>query len=122
MTRELEYVDFLDILQRVKFRDWKFAVTCHARGEYSLHVRFADRTEAFPYDAAWQNGRKWRLSVHMTESEVVQTALKAVLTALEHEAREGFEYRGVAIYGPHLDVEKLREFVLATKPALREEG
>ena len=52
-------------------------------------------------------GRKWRLSPHMTKSEVIATALKAVLTALEHEAREQFTYRGERIYSPHYDVDQL---------------
>lgn len=55
------------------------------------------------------NGRKWRLSQHMTDSEIVQTMLKAVLTAQEHEAREGFLYRGKAIFDPHYDVDLLWE-------------
>jgi len=50
---------------------------------------------------------KWYLSRHATESEVVLTALKGVLTALEHEAREQFTYRGVALFGPHVDVRAL---------------
>ena len=54
-------------------------------------------------------GRKWRLSPHMTDSEIVGTALKAVLTAEEHEARENFLYRGRPIFGPHLDVDQLWE-------------
>lgn len=54
-----------------------------------------------------QRTRKWQLSAHMTPSELVQTALKCVLTSLEHEAREHFTYRGAAIFGPHFDVEQL---------------
>ena len=57
---------------------------------------------------SWK-GRKWRLSPHMTDSEIVQTALKAVLTAYEHEIRELFKYRDVPIFDPHYDVEKLVE-------------
>jgi hypothetical protein len=52
-------------------------------------------------------GRKWLLSYHMTDGEVVQTALMAALAAAEHEVRETFKYLGKAIYGPHLDVNKL---------------
>lgn len=59
-------------------------------------------------DQEW-GGRKWLLSPHMTKSEVVQTALKAVLTAVEHEAREHFLYRGRAVFGPHYDVDALHE-------------
>jgi len=54
-----------------------------------------------------QRGRKWLLSHHMTHSEVVQTAFKAVLTAVEHEVRESFTYKGCAIFGPHYDIERL---------------
>ena len=54
-----------------------------------------------------QATRKWLLSRHMTQSELVQTAFKFVLTSLEHEAREQFTYRGAAIFGPHFDVEQL---------------
>jgi len=51
--------------------------------------------------------RKWRLSTHMTDSEVVQTALKCSLTSAEHEAREGFKFAGRAIFGPHHDIRLL---------------
>jgi hypothetical protein len=43
----------------------------------------------------------------MTKSEIVSTALKAVLTAEEHEAREQFQYKSKTIFGPHFDVDKL---------------
>lgn len=52
-------------------------------------------------------GRKWYVSAHSTDSEVILTALKAVLTALEHEAREKFKFRGRAILHPHPDLEVL---------------
>lgn len=58
---------------------------------------------------AEQFTRKWYISHEATRSEVVQTALKCVLTSVEHEARENFKYRGFAIFGPHLDCEKLVE-------------
>ncbi len=57
-----------------------------------------------PY--TWRS-RKWFLSPYMTKSEVVQTALKAVLTCVEHEARERFKYQGEAIYSPHYSVDAL---------------
>lgn len=52
-------------------------------------------------------GRKWFISQHATKSEIVQTAFKALLTALEHEAREKFLYRGRPILDPHYDVDAL---------------
>lgn len=60
-------------------------------------------------------GRKWDISEHMTDSEIVQTALKAFLTFEEHEARESFSYRGVKIFGPHLDVDELAALIRSSQ-------
>lgn len=87
------------ILSDVKFHDYTFDVIDGPSGLY-LQLRFK-------VDGKEWKGRKWQLSTHMTRSEIVQTALKAVLTAVEHEAREKFLYRGRAIFGPHLNVDKL---------------
>ena len=51
--------------------------------------------------------RKWLLSSHMTRSELAQTALKCVLTSVEHRVREHFLYRGERVFGPHFHVEAL---------------
>lgn len=56
-----------------------------------------------------QKGRKWRISAHMTQSEVIQTCLMATIAFEEHEARENFRICGQAVYGPHLDVNALLE-------------
>lgn len=58
-----------------------------------------------------QRGRKWRLSEHMTPSEVVRTQFMAVMAVVEHEVRELFTYRGGAIFGPHIDIETLLDGV-----------
>jgi hypothetical protein len=54
-----------------------------------------------------QHTRKWLLSQHMTDSEIVQTAFKCFLTSMEHRAREYFRYRGKRIFGPHFDSDAL---------------
>ncbi len=89
---------------------------------YFLQVQFlaADTTNGEGED--WQHGRKWYLSPHMTESEVVQTALKAVLTAEEHEARELFRYCGSQVFDPHFDVRVLRAMADTQKRDKREAG
>lgn len=58
--------------------------------------------EAYPW-----RGRKWKLSRHMTNSEVVQTAFMATMAAVEHETREQFLYKGQPIFDPHYDIEQL---------------
>lgn len=54
-----------------------------------------------------EGGRKWDLSEHMTESEIVFTIFKATLTFIEHELREQFLYKGKRIFDPHIDVNAL---------------
>jgi hypothetical protein len=72
-----------------------------------LSLRFRDGSLQVT-DGEW-TGRKWRLSLHMTDGEIVQTALAAVLAWHEHEARENFLYKGRAIFNPHLDLTILWE-------------
>jgi hypothetical protein len=95
----------LRVVADLTYRDWRFRLSPD-EGDPWLQVTFHDEKGDF-----W-TGRKWRLSAHMTDSEVVQTALKAVLTAEEHEARERFTYRGRAIFGPHISVDTLWEVCL----------
>lgn len=98
------------IVYKIKYRDWVFHVSYEAATYVSdlwLQVHFmAQDTESNSFSL--QKCRKWRLSVHMTETEIVRTAWKALLAAVEHEAGEEFLYDGVAIYNPHIDVQHLR--------------
>jgi hypothetical protein len=57
-----------------------------------------------------QQTRKWYIPPIMAKSEIVQTVLKCILTAEEHEARERFRYKGVKVFAPHFDVDRLVDF------------
>lgn len=91
----------------VKFPGYTFCVHRHDAYTY-LQAEFHSPC-ANTGQLTLQKTRKWQLSEHMTESELIQTAFKCVLTALEHEAREQFTYKGRAVYGPHFDVTALIE-------------
>lgn len=52
-------------------------------------------------------GRKWQLSYHMTDTEIVCTAYKAWEAALQHELREFFKYKNVQVFDPHRSIEAL---------------
>jgi hypothetical protein len=58
----------------------------------------------FPAEAPYDGCRKWYVSSHATESEVVQTVFLAALIAQEHELRENFKFMGKDIFNPHHDV------------------
>jgi len=82
---------------------WKFSIES---GRYWLQAVFVEPCTRTG-EVKEQFTRKWYLSNEATESEIVQTALKCVLTSLEHEAREKFLYKERPIFGPHYDVEVL---------------
>jgi hypothetical protein len=115
MARTL--ADLRAIVDRVSFRDWLFYVFADGDRPY-IQVAF-DEQCIDTGRIVEQRGRKWMLSPHMTDSEVVQTAFAAVLMALEHEAREVFQYRERNIYAPHFDVEALVQLVDARKIDVR---
>ena len=99
------------ILQQVKYKDWTFNYDVRSDGNSYLQVKFlAKDAESLKWEL--QSGRKWRLSPHMTPSEVVQTAFLACLTAEEHEVRESFLYKGQPVYGPHFEGERRGELCL----------
>lgn len=90
------------ITDEIKYLDWVLLIEDI---DHSMHLKWAFHDD----NGVLWHSRKWLLSEHMTRSEIVQTALKAVLTAAEHEAREKFKYKGHAVFGPHISVERLLE-------------
>ena len=104
----MTYQYMTELANLITYKDWKILVKTDGPRAY-LQVEFIDR-DLVSGLLSPQRGRKWFLSEHMTRSEFVQTAFKAVLTAEEHEAREQFRYRGRMIFGPHFDVDAMVEF------------
>jgi hypothetical protein len=94
-----------EVLSRVGYPGYTFQIA-DATGAPWLQITCTALCNVTDVPMKWR-GRKWMLSYHMTDGELVQTAFKAVLTAQEHEAREQFKYRGVSIFDPHYDVERL---------------
>ena len=64
-------------------------------------------------------GRKWYLSDHMTEDEIVKTVFAAVKMAVEHEVLENFKVNGKALFNPHVDYKELLK--ISDKEVVRKE-
>lgn len=96
------------VVANIAYPGFDFRVKQEGDRSY-LQISCEDKCNQTGEHYVW-SGRKWFLSQYMTRSELVNTALKATLTAVEHEAREKFTYKGVTIYDPHLDVDELVEF------------
>ena len=104
----LNFEQIESILRRISYKDWEFMLVARSDETIYLQIAFSAQDNVTKEQTHW-TGRKWLLSYHMTPSEIVLTALKAVLTAEEHEAREQFKLDGVAPFDPHMNVGKLLE-------------
>lgn len=111
------YDEVMEIVKNVGFRDRIF-ILLHKGDGFLLQMQYIE-PDVLTGKPAPQHTRKWYISPWATESEIVQTALKCVLTSQEHIGREGFTYRGFKVYGPHLDVQDLMRLV--HEGALREQ-
>ena len=102
-------LEVAEILQDLSYKDWEF-VSVVEESDWNLDQRvFIQLVWTDPNEDELQKSRKWYISPHSTKSEVVQTALLAVLVAEEHETREQFRYKGAKIFGPHFDVDVMVE-------------
>lgn len=117
------------IISQIEYKDWQFVIGTENSFETQdlyLQIQFyAPDSATKIFDACLQipdknlfndesllenklqTCRKWRLSPHMTETEIVRTAWKAVLAAEEHEAGEAFKYMGYSPFNPHISIENL---------------
>ena len=100
-----------DVLSQVHFPDYNlFARESGGRMYIQASFWAIDHSAEHGFQfVEEQFTRKWYVSSEATKSEVIQTALKLILTAVEHEAREAFKYRGRAVFGPHINVDVLHE-------------
>jgi hypothetical protein len=102
------FQDFADVITRIDYPGFDIGVHESGNDLYLQISCWEGTCNITGKPMCWQ-GRKWRLSPYMTDGEVVQTAFMAVMAANEHETREKFTYRGVTVFDPHYDIEKLVE-------------
>ena len=99
-TRE----QILDIIKNIEFPEREFSLFDKGDG-FLLQVSYweedIDHPELGPQK---QMARKWYVSPYATETEVVETAFKAIRTSMEHVVREHFTYKGRRICSPHFNV------------------
>jgi len=98
---------------------WHVRGNFGANGPVTLHATFLAPDVDAHVGAVEQTTRKWLLSQWMVPGEIVQTALKCVLTAIEHEAREQFTYRGERVFGPHFSIDELVRLCVEKRTEVR---
>lgn len=92
-----------DILAEISYKDW--GIYYNPEGQY-IQIVFVGK-DIYSQEEVLQRCRKWKVSLHMTKSEIVCTVWAAIQAAEKHEAAERFTYKGVRIFNPHVDVEAL---------------
>lgn len=102
---ELALADLQRILAATAWRSRQFRVRPLGEG-FLVWIEDQER-DAHGSDWLCAKGRPWFVHRKETESQVVQTLLKAALTWEEHEAREHFRFAGESIFDPHLPLDAL---------------
>jgi hypothetical protein len=96
---------FASLLKLVHFQNYRFIVHLH-KETIQLYAEYED-IDVDTDELETMRTRRWNLTPQMTDSEVIQTAFKLVMTSMEHRAREGFLYKDARVFGPHFDVNDL---------------
>ena len=77
-------------------------------GRIYIQPYYVDLCRQTCEEKEWK-GRKWYLSKHMTEDEVVKTCYAAFKACVEHEIMEGFQYNSEPVFNPHAPFKKCIE-------------
>ena len=94
------------VVAAIEFPEYSFRVGNKGTAEqpaYFLQACYME-PDIITGELTEQRTRKWLLSEHAVESELVQTALKLMLTSMEHRTREHFKYKGERVFSPHFDI------------------
>jgi hypothetical protein len=115
----LTKVDVERIVAGVSFRDRRFRVL--EKGDGFLVQLEYDEPCVETGEPKLQRSRKWYVSPHSTETEVVETCWACVCRSQMHVAGEHFTYQGRRVYSPHFDVDARLELVDAGRFDTRED-
>lgn len=100
------------LVNECSFNDWMFRVDANKDGTPYVQVLFMDKDRITGKEEL-QRCRKWILSLHSTNSEIIRAVFKAVEAAMLHEVQEAFKFRNARIYNPHMDLEELADAINA---------
>ena len=110
----MDLVEIANVVSRCSFPGYTFRIAADGRGAWYLQAHY-DEPDSLTGAPSVQYTRRWFLSPQMAEGEIVQTVFKCVLTSAEHRTREFFRYMGRAVFGPHLNIERLWEIAEDTE-------
>ena len=110
--------DIRDIVRSCKYPEYQFEVLDNQEHGALLRAVYKE-ADVHSGQPETQKTRKWYISQNSVKSEIVQTALKCVLTSMEHRCREHFTFDGENVYGPHFDCDTLVQMAKNRKTSRR---
>ncbi len=75
-------------------------------GRVFVQTYYFDKCRKTGKPACWY-GRKYYLSRHMTDDEIIKTLYVAFEACVRHEVMEGFTVDGKVLFNPHVNYEEL---------------
>ena len=98
-----------DIVASCRYLDWEILVRFEGKEKRPyIQVKGSGPCPITKQHEEW-TGRKWFLSKWMCQNEIIRTAYKAIEAAVLHEMNEQFTYKGVRIFDPHINFDKIVE-------------
>lgn len=81
------------------------------RGSLYIQGEYHERDAEGPVDGAplLQKTRKWLVSPHSTDTEIVETVFAMLQRSADHRIREFFTYKGYPVKNRHISVDSLVE-------------
>ena len=95
----------IDIVGECDFPGQNFIVDIGADGVYLQSWYLERDTVTGKMEKQWT--RPWLIKPYTSNSDIVRTAFKCIMTSMEHRIREWFTWRNRAIFQPHFEVEQL---------------
>jgi len=93
------------VLEQCSFPGYAFLLTTIG-DEFRLELTY-EEADVYGGELSTQTTRPWLISPEATESQVIQTLFKAILTSMEHRVRENFHWMGKPVLMPHLDLREI---------------
>jgi hypothetical protein len=110
----LKIKEIRDIINDIQYLDWEIKLRFDGDRPYLQVFGHGPNPQNNMKNEAWC-GRKWFVSYFMCKNEVIRTAYKAIECAVAHEMNENFLYKGLPVFTPHMDYDKIIQMMNGEK-------
>ncbi len=98
----MTFEQIAEIINQCTYKKWSYILHDDVNEGLWLQLKWIERDCKNNIETE-QKSRKWKLSYHMCENELVRTYYKAVKCALEHELDEQFMFKNMPVFNPHIN-------------------